>query len=94
MSVFVERLKEYMQDLHFTQKDLENKYRLPNATVSGFLHGKTMPTYESLVKLLVAFTCSADFLLGLSEKSFLDVDGLPVEFVAHLAQIIDDYKAK
>lgn len=67
MSNFIERMKEYMIDLHLTQKELEGKYNLPNATISGFLHGKTMPTYQTLIKLLDVFNCSADFLLGREE---------------------------
>jgi transcriptional regulator with XRE-family HTH domain len=56
-----------MQDMHLTQKVLQSEHGIPNATMSGFLHGKTMPTYETLIKLLNVFNCSADFLLGLEE---------------------------
>ena len=67
MSIFSERLVEYMQEQNLTQKDLDNNYGLPNATVSGFIHEKTMPTYDTLTKLLTVFNCSADFLLGKDE---------------------------
>ena len=67
MSNFVERLKEQMQDLHLSQKTLQSEYGITSATISDFLHGKNMPTYDSLRKLLNAFNCSADFLLGIDE---------------------------
>ena len=37
---------------------------------------------------------STDYLLGLTPTNSINVDGLPTEFVSHIVQIIDDYKAK
>mgnify|MGYP003296743643 FL=1 len=47
-----------------------------------------------LVKLSNIFNVSTDYLLGLTPTNSLNVDGLPTEFVSHIVQIIDDYKAK
>lgn len=67
MSVFIERLSEYMQERNLTQKVLESKYGIPSSTISALLLGKNMPGYNTLTKLLTIFNCSADFLLGVDE---------------------------
>lgn len=47
-----------------------------------------------LIKISNIFNVSTDYLLGLTHTNSINVDGLPTEFVSHLVQIIDDYKAK
>lgn len=47
-----------------------------------------------LVKLSKIFNVSTDYLLGLIPTNTINIDGLPTEFVSHIVQIIDNYKAK
>lgn len=67
MSIFVERLKEYMQDLNLTQKLIEDNHNIHHTLISDYLSDKTLPSYITFIKLLYLFNCSADYLLGLDE---------------------------
>ncbi len=67
MSNFVEKLKEFMKDEQISQIRLSEKAEIYHSSISNFMAGKHLPSYENFVKLLYAFNCSADYLLGVSE---------------------------
>ena len=46
-----------------------------------------------LKKLAALFSVSTDYLLGLSQAEVLDVSDLPQPVVAHLQQLIADFRA-
>ena len=52
------------------------------------------PSVDMLVKLSKIFNVPTDYLLGLTPSNSINVDGLPLEFVSHIVQIINDYKQK
>ena len=47
-----------------------------------------------LIRLAHLFHVSTDYLLGMEDVPRLSVDGLPSDFVAHLALLIEDYRNK
>ena len=61
-------------------------------SVSNWENDNIQPSIEMLVKLAKFFSVSSDYLLGLDTKDSLDVSGLPSNVVAHIRQIIDDFK--
>ena len=67
MSNFVERLKEFIEDSNLTQRELESKVGVSKSTLSEYINDKSTPLYNTLIKLLCYFDCSADYLLGLDE---------------------------
>ena len=64
MSKLSERLKEYMQEAELNQSALGEKTGIKNTNISDFLADIHTPSYQNFVKLLYAFGCSADDLLG------------------------------
>jgi transcriptional regulator with XRE-family HTH domain len=64
MSKLSERLKEYMTERNLTQTALADITGITHTNISDFLSDKHLPSYENLTKLLYAFDCSADYLLG------------------------------
>ena len=70
------------------------KLGITKQTVSNWENDNIQPSIEMLIKLTKVFCVSADNLLGLTPETALNVDGLPTEFVSHIVQIINDYKAK
>ena len=64
MSKLSERLKEYMQEAELNQSALGKKTGIKNTNISDFLADIHTPSYQNFVKLLYAFGCSADYLLG------------------------------
>lgn len=88
------RINELRISFGWTQVQLAQKLNITKQTVSNWENDNIQPSIDMLVKLSKIFNVSTDYLLGLTPKNFINVDGLPVEFVSHIVQIIDDYKAK
>ncbi|MGN0822958.1 MAG: helix-turn-helix domain-containing protein [Candidatus Gallimonas sp.] len=65
LSIFVERLKEYMTEHELNATTLAPKIGFSRITISGLLNEAHVPSTEIIVALVEYFNCSADYLLGL-----------------------------
>lgn len=84
-----------LRTLHgWNQVQLAQKLSITKQTVSNWENGNIQPSIEMLLRMSSLFRVSTDYLLGLEPLKSLDVTGLPEHFVAHLAQIIEDYHNK
>ena len=75
-----------------SQVELARMLGVSKQSVSNWENDNIQPSIEMLIKLSKVFSVSTDYLLGLDLKDSLDVSGLPVEVVAHIRQIIDDFR--
>lgn len=89
-----QRIYELRTARGWNQVQLAQKLNITKQTVSNWENENIQPSIEMLVRLSKLFSVSSDYLLGLNESANINVDGLPIDFVAHLTQIIDDYKNK
>lgn len=87
-------IKTLRSALGWSQVDLAQKLNITKQTVSNWENENIQPSIEMLVRLAKLFHVSTDYLLDLADTQTINVDGLPLSFIAHLIQIIDDYKAK
>lgn len=78
----------------WSQVQLAEKLNISKQTVSNWENENIQPSIEMLIRLATLFRTSTDYLLGLNDTQIINVDGLPITFVAHLTQIIEDYKQK
>ncbi len=62
-------------------------------TVSNWENDNIQPSIEMLVRLSRIFGVTTDYLLGLEDTPRLNAEGLPANVVAHLALLIEDYRA-
>ena len=67
MSKLSIRLKELMEENAINELELAVKSGIDNSSISDFLLEKHAPSYNTFVKLLSHFNCSADYLLGLTD---------------------------
>ena len=88
------RITELRMSFGWTQVQLAQKLGITKQTVSNWGNDNIQPSIDMLIKLSKIFNTSTDYLLGLTPTNIINVDGLPTEFVSHIVQIIDDYKAK
>lgn len=88
------RIYELRMSFGWTQVQLAQKLGITKQTVSNWENDNIQPSIDMLIKLSKIFHVSTDYLLGLTPTTSINVDGLPTEFVSHIVQIIDDYKAK
>ena len=89
-----QRIHELRTARGWNQVQLAQKLNITKQTVSNWENENIQPSIEMLVRLSKLFSVSSDYLLGLNESANINVDGLPIDFVAHLTQIIYDYKNK
>lgn len=78
----------------WNQVQLADKLNISKQTVSNWENENIQPSIEMLMRLSVLFHVSTDYLLGLDDTPTINVEGLPLPFIAHLTQIIEDYKQK
>ena len=88
MSKLCERLKELMDERGWNQVTLAAKAKVQHTNVSDFLSGKRLPSYTNLVKLVYAFDCSADYLLGKEEMHTEETLYPVLPFGAHFRAVL------
>ncbi len=69
LSKFPERLSDLMLDRNLSAKELAEKIGVKPTAVTRYLRGMRLPRLETLVALANFFTCSTDFILGISDYS-------------------------
>ena len=89
-----QRINELRISLGWSQVQLAEKLNISKQTVSNWENDNIQPSIEMLVRIAMLFHVSTDYLLGLDTTQIINVDGLPTRFIAHLTQIIEDYRQK
>ena len=89
-----QRIHELRLSFGWNQVQLAKKLNVSKQTVSNWENDNIQPSIEMLVRLAELYRVTTDYLLGLDDAVRINVDGLPTAFVAHIVQIIDDYRAK
>ena len=67
LSKLSERLLELMSERNFKPVDLANRIGISRNTVTRYLQGARLPSFATFIKMLDVFSCSADFLIGLTD---------------------------
>lgn len=88
------RIQELRGSFGWSQVELAKRLGVAKQTVSNWENENIQPSIEMLVRLARLFNVTTDYLLGLETIPRLSVDGLPVHVVAHLSQLIEDYRSK
>lgn len=88
------RILELRLSFGWNQVQLAEKIGVTKQTVSNWENENIQPSIDMLIRLAKLFHASTDYLLGLSDSQTINVEGLPITFVAHLTQIIEDYIQK
>ena len=88
------RINELRIAFGWNQVQLAERLNISKQTVSNWENENIQPSIEMLVRLSKLFRVSTDYLLGLDNSLRIDVSDLPVSFVAHVTQIIEDYRNK
>lgn len=89
-----QHINELRLSLGWSQVQLAEKLNISKQTVSNWENDNIQPSIEMLVRIAKLFHVSTDYLLDLDSARTINVDGLPKNLIAHLTQIIEDYKQK
>ena len=86
------RIKELRKEFGLSQVELAMRMEVTKQTISNWENGNIQPSIDMLVGLANVFNVTTDYLLGLDDVPRLSIEGLPMSFAAHLAQIIEDFR--
>lgn len=90
--MFYERIKELRNSLGINQVEFGRRLSVSKQCISNWENGYIQPSIDMLRRIAETFSVSTDYLLGLSDKPTLDVEGLTNEQILHLRAIIDDIR--
>ncbi len=80
-----------LQTAHsLSQVQLAGKLGVSKQTVSNWENNNILPSIDMLVKTAEFFSVSADYLLELDSRRYIEVTGLTDAQLAHVQQIICD----
>ena len=88
-----QRINELRSAYGWSQVDLAKKLNVTKQTVSNWENENIQPSIQMLIQLSRLFGVTTDYLLGFEDVQTVNVDGLPLEVVAHISQLISDYKS-
>lgn len=88
------RINELRTACGWSQVELARRLNISKQTVSNWENDNIQPSIEMLVRLAGIFGVTTDYLLGLDGIPRLDTRGIPADMVAHIAQLMDDYRNK
>lgn len=87
-----QRIRETRLARKMSQVDLANALGVTKQSVSNWENDNIQPSVEMLIRLSQVLSTSTDYLLGLENRRYIEVDGLSATEVAHVQQIIDDIR--
>ena len=90
--MFGETIQKLRKSYGYTQVSLAEKLGVTKQAVSNWENNNILPSIDMLIKIARFFSVSTDFLLELDFRSFIEVDGLTIEEVAHIQQLVNDIR--
>lgn len=75
-----------------SQVDLGKRLNVSKQSISNWENDNIMPSVETLVQMADFFSVSTDYLLGRTDKQYLDVSGLNPTQITHLQMLAEDLR--
>lgn len=88
------RIAELRSAFGWSQVELSKRLSVAKQTVSNWENENIQPSIDMLIRIAKIFNVSTDYLLGLEDAPKVSVEGLPVDMVAHLSMLIEDFRRK
>lgn len=88
------RIRELRMSFGWSQVELAGRLCISKQTVSNWENENIQPSIEMLIRLADVFRVSTDYLLGLEDIPRINIEGVPMNVVAHISLLIDDYKRR
>lgn len=90
--MFGERINILRNAYRLSQKELAAALHVSKQTVSNWENDNIAPSVEMLLKIANFFNVSTDYLLGLDDRTCLEITDLPMEKLSLIQQIVNDIK--
>lgn len=87
-----ENIKQLRQSRNLSQVDLARALGVTKQSISNWENNNIQPSIDMLIHLAQFFSVSTDFMLGLDERKYIEINGLTDQQLAHVTTIIDDIR--
>ena len=87
-----ERIRQLRAGRGISQVELADALGVTKQSVSNWENNNIQPSIDMLLKLSAYFSVSTDSLLGLDDRTYLEVTGLSEEKLRHIQFIIEDMR--
>lgn len=87
-----QKIRSIRMSRNMSQVELAKKLGVTKQSVSNWENDNIQPSIDMLIKLTEVFSVSADCLLGLDNRRYIEVSGMSDEEIGHIQQIICDIK--
>lgn len=88
--MFGNRIKTLRLSYNLSQVQLAEHLSVSKQTVSNWENGYIQPSIDILIRIASYFSVSTDYLLGLDDRSYIEITGLSQTQLSHIQQIISD----
>ncbi len=88
--MFGEIIRKMRVARNLNQVQLAGELDVSKQTISNWENNNILPSIEMLIKISQFFSVKTDYLLGLDNRSYIEVTGLTDTELAHIQQIICD----
>lgn len=85
------RLKELREKKDLSQHQVATRLNVSKSTISGYENNTRYPSFEVLIQLALLYNTSSDFILGLENRKFINVDGLTNQQLDILNSLITEF---
>lgn len=90
--MFGEKIILLRKSYGMTQVELARRLSVTKQAVSNWENNNILPSIDMLTRIAKFFSVSSDYLLELDHRHYIEVNGLTIEEVAHIQQIINDIR--
>lgn len=87
-----ENIKQLRLARNLSQVDLAKALGVTKQSVSNWENNNIQPSIDMLIRISAFFSVSTDYMLGLEERKFIEINGLTETQLAHVRAVIDDIR--
>ncbi|MCI8356268.1 MAG: helix-turn-helix domain-containing protein [Lachnospiraceae bacterium] len=87
-----ENIKQLRLARNLSQVDLAKKLGVTKQSISNWENNNIQPSIDMLIRLSNYFSVSTDYMLGLEERKFIEINGLTERQLAHIMAVINDIR--
>ena len=87
-----ERISKLREERGLSQVELAKRVGKSKQSISNWENNYILPSIEMLIQLSTVFHVSCDYLLGLDDRKYIEIDGLSDMEITHIQQLVDDIR--
>lgn len=88
-----EKLRKLRKEKHLSQAQVAKRLHLSPSAISSYENFSKLPSLEVLIQLAMFYNVTTDYLLGLDNKKFVNVDRLNNNQILIVNNIINEFSS-